>query len=116
MADTLSRQNLEHAATGLAGAWALTRFAAFRTVTVYLAGDPSTALLDALDFRPDPRGANLWLVVPNDEGVFHGALEQDGIHCVHPVKVYADLKDHPERAPEAAERVRGEWLTWRVDG
>ncbi|MBI5527218.1 MAG: helix-turn-helix domain-containing protein [Deltaproteobacteria bacterium] len=114
--EALRDQGIEHAATGLAAAWALTRFAAFRIATVYLPADPSPVLLECLGFREDPRGANLWLVVPNDEGVFQGAVEKDGIRCVHPVQVYVDLKDHPERAPEAAERLRTELLTWRRDG
>jgi len=114
--DTLVSQKAEYAATGLAGAWTLSRFAAFRLVTVYLAGDPSSELLANLTFREDPRGANLWLVVPNDAGVFHGAIEKDGIRCVHPVQVYLDLMSQPERASEAAERLRGEFLVWRQGG
>lgn len=114
--DTLAEQGIEHAATGLAGAWALTRFAAFRIVSLYLPVDPSPALLERLGCREDPRGANLWLVVPNDAGVFQGAVEKDGIRCVHPVQIYVDLKNHPERAREAAERVQAELLTWMRDG
>ncbi len=114
--DTLAEQGIERAATGLAGAWALTRFATFRIVTLYLPVDPSPAFLERLGCREDPRGANLWLVVPNDAGVFQGAVEKDGIRCVHPVQVYVDLKGHPERAPEAAERLRAELLTWKRDG
>lgn len=114
--DILSAQNVEHAATGLAAAWAYTRFAAFRIATVYLAREPSSTLTDQLTFREDSRGANLWLVVPNDAGVFHGAAEKDGIRCVHPVQAYLDLKGHPERASEAAERLRGDFLNWRRGG
>ena len=51
-------------------------------------------------------------MVPNDEGVFHGAEIVDGIRCVHPVQAYVDLKDHPERAPEAAAELR-KWLLMR---
>ncbi|MBI5544972.1 MAG: helix-turn-helix domain-containing protein, partial [Deltaproteobacteria bacterium] len=116
VSDALAEQKIEHAATGLAAAWALTRFAAFRNATVYLPDDPSPALLQRLGYREDSRGANLWLVVPNDEGVFHGAVEKDGVRCVHPVQVYVDLKDHPERSTEAAERLRTELLTWGRDG
>jgi hypothetical protein len=116
VSDRLAEQGIEHAATGLAAAWALTRFAAFRIATVYVPTDPSPALLERLGCREDPRGANLCLVVPNDAGVFQGAVEKDGIRCVHPVQVYVDLKDHPERAPEAAERLRTKLLTWRRDG
>jgi hypothetical protein len=114
--DTLTEQGIKYAATGLAGAWALTRFATFRITTVYLPDDPSRALLERLGFLEDPRGANLWLVVPNDAGVFQGVADIDGIRCVHPVQVYVDLKDHPERASEAAERLRTELLTWRING
>jgi hypothetical protein len=77
---------------------------------------PSPALLEQLDCREDPRGANLWLAVPNDAGVFHGAVEKDGIRCVHPVQVYLDLKFRPERATEAAEHLRAGLLTWSHDG
>ena len=114
--DTLAVQNVAHATTGLAAAWAFTRFAAFRIATVYLADDPPRELTEKLSFREGPRGANLWLVVPNDAGVFHGAIEKDGIRCVHPVQGYLDLKGHPERASEAAERLRSELLNWRLGG
>ena len=83
---------------------------------MYLANDPSNELIEKLTFREDPRGANLWLAVPNDAGVFHGAVEKDGIRCVHPVQAYLDLKGHPERASEAAERLRNEFLNWRRGG
>ena len=58
-----------------------------------------------LGFQEEADGANTCLVVPNDEGVFHGAEIVDGIRCVHPVQAYVDLKDHPERAPEAASEI-----------
>lgn len=114
--DTLTERGHEHAATGLAAAWAMTRFASFRITTVYLPTDPSPELIEQLGFRADERGANLWLVVPRDPGVFQGAVDKDGIRCVHPVQVYVDLKAHPERASEAAERLRAELLTWKHDG
>ena len=116
VSNALVELRIDHAATGLAGAWALTQFAAFRITTVYIPTDPSPALLERLSCHEDPRGANLWLVVPNDMGVFQGATEKDGIHCVHPVQVYIDLKGHPERASEAAEHLRTEYLNWGHDG
>ena len=45
-------------------------------------------------------------MVPNDEGVFHGAELVDGIRCVHPVQAYVDLKDHPEESTDAAAELR----------
>jgi DNA-binding MarR family transcriptional regulator len=113
MADSLSKASAEYAATGLAAAWLLDRFAAFRTTTVYLAEEPTAELLAVLSFREEERGANVWLVMPNDEGVFHGAAEVDGIRCVHPVQVYLDLAAHPERSFEASEKLRNTHLNWR---
>lgn len=108
--DKLKAQSVEHAVTGLAAAWQFTHFATFRIATFYLGAEPDSALRNELGFREDARGANLWLVVPNDAGVFQGAEEREGLRCVHPIQAYLDLKEHPERASEAAERLRAEFL------
>ena len=105
IAGVLSRIEEPYAATALPAAWMWTRYAGFRLATVYLPTLPSAALMEELGFREDARGANTWLVVPNDEGVFDGASLVDGIRCVHPVQAYVDLKNHPERAVEAAEEL-----------
>lgn len=106
-----------YAVTGLSAAWILTSFARYRITTVYLDEEPNDALKREIGLREDPQGANLWLTIPNDEGVFHGAgrretAEQASIRCVHPVQVYLDLLCHPERSSEAAEEVRRQYLTW----
>lgn len=112
VADGLRRLNADHATTGMAAAWLLNRFAGFRIVATYVAQLPSPDELDRLDFREDTPGANVWLVVPADEGVFHGAGERDGVRCVHPVQAYLDLKEQPERAEEAAAHLRADLLSW----
>ena len=112
IAEVFANEQVEHAVTGLAAAWAFTHFAGFQLVTIYLAEGPAPAAMQRLGFREEPRGANLWLAVPNDAGVFQGATLEEGIRCVHPVQVYLDLKEQPERAAEAAERLRAERLTW----
>ncbi len=83
---------------------------------MYLPSDPSPEVIEQLGFRADERRANLWLVVPNDEGVLQGATETAGIRCVHPVQVYVDLKEQPERSAEAADRLRAELLTGMSHG
>lgn len=110
IAKILSEADAPYAATALAAAWLWTRHAGFRLSTVYLTSHPSAGLKKALGFREEPRGANTWLVVTNDEGVLDGAEFIDGIRCVHPVQAYLDLKDHPERAPEAAVEIRRKLL------
>lgn len=106
LATQLKQSKVEHAATGLAGAWLLNQFAGFRLVVFYVGQMPSAVALNEMGFHEEQRGENVWLVVPNDEGVFHGAVEHAGIRCVHPVQVYLDLKNHPERSAEAAEQLR----------
>ena len=111
VAGQLKRDKIEHAATGLAGAWLLNQFSGFRLVVFYVARLPSAEAQQAMGFREESRGENVWLVVPNDEGVFHGAAEREGIRCVHPVQAYLDLKNHPERSAEAGEQLREKVLS-----
>src|SRR5665213_3269245 len=114
VSDQLKRDKLEYAATGLAGAWLLNQFAGFRLVVVYVSQLLSAEARQKMGFHEEQKGENVWLVVPNDEGVFDGAVESGGIRCVHPVQVYMDLKDQPERSAEAAEQLRVKLL--RKDG
>ena len=113
LVDGLNRTSVPHAVTGLAAAWCLNRFAAFRTATVYLRQELSSDVAAALSFREETRGANVRLVVPNDEGVFHGAsTTNEDIICVHPVQIWLDLHAHPERAEAVARELRSEYLRW----
>ena len=108
----LAGSGVRHAATGLAGAWLWTGFAGFRLVVMYVAEMPGEAWRREVSFHEVERGENVWLIKPNDAGVFAGGAELEGIPCAHPVQVYLDLKDHPERSAEAAEALRQERLTF----
>jgi len=112
LAEALRDRSVRHAATGLAAAWLLSRFGGFRLVSMYVLDRPAPDLLARLGFREEASGANVWLVIPNDEGVLHGSADRDGVACAHPVQVYLDLKAHPERATEAADRLRTDVLKW----
>ena len=112
---TLDHDGVVSAATGLAGAWLLTHFASFRLATFYVSHHPSQDHLATLGFREEEKGANTWLVIPNDEAVFTGREEREGVSCAHPVQVYLDLRFHPERSREAAERVRALYLNGEDD-
>lgn len=104
------QQDVAWAATGLAAAWHWSQFADFRLTTLFV----SKPILDPepLGLRPVERGENVWIVVPKDDGVFHGAEQAAGVICAHPVQVYLDLLGHPERAKEAAVNLRAEKLAW----
>ncbi len=115
LARGLEQAGVEHAFTGLAAAWQISRFAGFRLSTVYLPDGLEPDLERALGFRPMERGANTLLVVPNDRGVLQGAESVHGLPCAHPVQVWLDLSAHPERSKEAAERLREEHMRWSDD-
>ena len=108
----LSGSEISYALTGLAAAWSYNGFAGYRLTTVYVESELSEAVLREVGFRRESRGANTWLVVPNDEGVFDGMRRLDGINCANPVQVYLDLKAHPERSVEAADELRRQNLIW----
>lgn len=110
LAAACQNRGIAYAATGLGAAWLYTHFAAYRTASLYLNEAPSLSWLAEIGFQEEPRGGNVWLIEPKDEGVFHGAGEVAGIRCVHPVQIYLDLKDHPERSAEAAEQLRKDFL------
>ena len=106
LARTIAQSDMDYAVTGLTAAWHWTGFARYGLTTVHLKDSPRSDLLEKLGFREDQRGANAWLVVPQDESVFDGSSDLDGVCCAHPIQVYLDLKSHPERAAEAAEEMR----------
>lgn len=109
LGERLDEAGLVWAATGLAAAWSITRFADFRLTSLYLRRplfDPG-----AFGLHPVGRGENVWVIVPRDEGVFDGVQRIDEIPCVSPAQVYLDLAAHPERAKEAADELRTRMLS-----
>jgi hypothetical protein len=108
-AHRLRAQDIHHAFTGLPAAWAMDRFAQFRLNTVYVEGDPRLAA-EKIEMRLGPKGANVQLVGPDDDGVFIGEENHDGLNCVTAAQTYLDLLHLPERAPEAATHLRDHYL------
>jgi hypothetical protein len=109
--DRLAGADIVHAFTGLPAAWAMTHFARFRLTSVFVDGDPHS-IAEEVEMRRGEKGANVQLLGPDDEGVFAGREEVDGLPCVAPVQTYLDLLSLPERSSEAAEHLRAERLGW----
>lgn len=101
----LDESHIDHAATGLGAAWLYDHFARFRLTTFFVREWPTPAQLENLHFRDEEAGANVWLVLPNDDGVFVGMRTVEDVPCVHPVQTYVDLKGQPERAADATEHL-----------
>jgi len=112
ISDYLLEKDIKHAATGLSGAWLYSKFSGFRIVTFYIDRQLSKDLTRILGFREEEGGSNVWFVIPKDEGVFHGSKKVENVNCVHPVQIYLDLFGHPERAMEAANDLRKNFLVW----
>lgn len=112
----LERQGVKYAFTGFAGAWLLTQFASFRIGTVLVETLPSDEVLKAIDFRAEPRGANLWIVAPGDADSLSLATMISDMKCADPIQVYLDLKGHPERSQEAAGELKQRFLNWSDNG
>ena len=91
-----------HAATGLAAAWLYAHFTTFRTLVVYVDCPSPDKILAPIGFQTGERGANLWLVTPNDDSVLEGAEYREGVRCTSAVQTYLDLKDAGERSEEAS--------------
>ena len=101
-----------YAATGLAAAWCFGQFAGFQMASLYAHDAGALRSLADLSFHPMERGANVWLLVPDDPGVFQVTEIHDGVHCVSPVQAYLDLHAHPERAKDVAVEVKSNYLHW----
>jgi hypothetical protein len=109
--ERLGDANVTHAFTGLPAAWAMSHFARFRLTSVYVEGDPHL-VAEETEMRLGEKGANVQLLGPDDDGVFAGGEEFDGLPCVAPPQAYLDLLGLPERSREAADHLRAERMAW----
>lgn len=108
----LEEARIDHALTGLPSAWLYSPHAGYRLVTLYVSNRPQEQRLAEIGWRDQKRGSNVWLIEPKDPGVFYGSNERGGFRCVSAVQTYLDLKSLPERAEEAANALREQWLRW----
>ena len=65
-------------------------------------------VLEIVSARPVSSGGNLWLIVPDDEGVWQEPQEVRGFPLVSDVQIYLDLLQIGQRGPEQAAALR-EW-------
>lgn len=112
-AQAARQHSVEYGFTGFPAADRLAPFAGFRLVAAYLRRPPQEMLLQSLGFHNEDKGANLWLMIPDDDGVFAGSKDIAGRPCVSAVQTYLDLLNMPERAKETADQLRKVCLSWR---
>ncbi len=91
----------------------LAPFGRSATHTLYADEPGADALKDALKLTHAARGANVVLLVPTDESLFHDASEPaPNVFCTSPIVTYLDLWTGSDRDREAAEHLAGEFFPW----
>ncbi|MBI5115193.1 hypothetical protein HZA56_01855 [Candidatus Poribacteria bacterium] len=101
IAKTCDDLNLKYALTGFSAAARLAPAVRYHRAMAYVQS-LDHALLERLNLKETPTGANVTLLVPHDDGVFYGAAQFDEVQIVSAIQVYLDLLHFPARGEEAA--------------
>lgn len=84
------------------------------THTFYADEEGADRVQHVLDISQAPKGANVIIRTPWDDGIFRDAIEPvNGIFTTSPVQTYLDLWSGNERDREAAEFLGNETFPWR---
>ncbi len=75
-------------------------------LSVYVHSLPSAEILKSLSARSVPTGGRLWLLRPQDDGVFQFTQQADGFTLAADIQIYLDLLQVGQRGPDAAEALR----------
>ncbi len=102
----LRATKLPYVATGAFAAQRFDPIAPAALVAVYV--NDSIQFIQQLDLRETEAGANVVIIEPLDQVVFDRAVDRDGLRCVAPSQLAADLLTGPGREPSQGEHV----LTW----
>ena len=103
----LRTTKLAYVATGAFAAQRFDPIVPARLAAIYVAD--AIEFIDHLDLRETEAGANVVILEPLDPVVFDRAVDRDGLHCVAPSQLAADLLTGPGREPSQGEHVL-EWM------
>lgn len=99
----LRTTKFRYAATGAFAAQRFDPIAPARQVAIYVAD--AIEFIDHLDLRETEAGANVVILEPFDPVVFDRAVDRDGLRCVAPSQLTADLLTGPGREPSQGEHL-----------
>jgi len=88
-----------------------------RTGTQYFYADDAglERLKEGLKLSPSPKGENVVVTVPKDDGLFRDTIEPaPGAVCTSAIQTYLDLWAAGERGQEAAEHLRQSRFSWQA--
>ena len=93
--------NIRYALTGFSAAARLAPAVRYNRSMIYVEAI-TEELIHELSIKPVTSGANVLLLLPFDEGVFHHVMKVDKISLVTPVQAYLDLVGFRGRGEESA--------------
>ena len=99
----LRTTKLAYVATGAFAAQRLDPIAPARLAAIYVTD--AIEFIDHLDLRETEAGANVVILEPLDPVVFVRAVNRDGLRCVAPSQLAADLLTGPGREPSQGEHI-----------
>jgi hypothetical protein len=102
----LSDHSIKVAFTQWIAGWLRHPYAEPVVVSAYASHLPSDKLLETIGLRPVTEAGNLWLHVPDDEGVFLEIQKVSGLPLVSDAQIYLDLLKTGLRGPDQAEALR----------
>lgn len=103
-------EGMRFALTLHAGARLVAPFTRYHQTHAYVQREDLERWTEMLDLRPVEQGGNVHLLVPYDEGVFHGGQTVRDIPVVGTPQLYVDLLNFPARGEEQARHLRREKL------
>ncbi|MCK4278894.1 MAG: hypothetical protein KAW82_06895 [Desulfurellaceae bacterium] len=83
--------------------------ARFADIYLYIQGDIKI-WKEKLDLREVEAGANFYLIIPYDEGIFYALNKVKGVPVVGNIQLYLDLIKYPARGKEQAEYLRNQLI------
>ncbi len=101
IAKICQKKNIRYALTGFSAAARLAPAVRYNRSMIYVESI-TEELIHESSIKPVTSGANVLLLVPFDEGVFHHMIKADKISLVTPVQAYLDLVGFRGRGEESA--------------
>ncbi len=112
LAETCRQTGVQYALTGFSSAARIAPMVRYQKANAYVKGDVES-LIETLDWKVVPSGANVSVLTPYDNGVFFNSREVDEIIITSPIQTYLDLQSVRGRGQEAATAIRRELeKTW----
>jgi hypothetical protein len=113
LAAECERRGMRYGLALFSGASRVAPFARYDRAFAFVDERPEE-IAAALELKPVPTGANVFLLRPYDEGVFYGLQEVGGAKVVSDIQLYLDLRSYKGRGEEAADflyerRIKPRW-------